>query len=418
MIRTDICWTSVLYVEELFFDLDYLSGTNCTSTFADSELKTFVEGYRSDELNVDLNVIAWHNHLDSLWKGDLTGNIEGTDEELRTIVVVEWSVTSTLFLLEDVDLSLEVLVRSDGAWLGDNLTSLNLFLVDTTEEKTYIVSGLTLIEELAEHLDASDNCASWSVTETNELNRIVDVDCTGLDTTCNNGTTTGDGEDVLDRHKEWLLVLTNRLWDVLVNSVHEIHNLVFPNFLSVEGTKSGTTDDRAVLIELVESEKVTDFHLNEVKHLSVVNKVNLVHEDEDLRYVHLTGEKDVLAGLRHRTVSRGYNEDSTVHLSGTSYHVLNVVSVAWAVYVSIVALLCLVLYVSGVDGDTTLLLFRSIVDLIERLYLVGVTRDSLGENLGDCGSQSRLTVVNMADSTDVNVRLRSLESFFCHNIMI
>ena len=106
-------WTSVLYVEELLFDLDYLAGTNGTSTFADSELKTFVEGYRSDELNVNLNVIAWHNHLDSLWKGDLTGNIEGTDEELRTIVVVEWSVTSTLFLLEDVDLSLEVLVRSD-----------------------------------------------------------------------------------------------------------------------------------------------------------------------------------------------------------------------------------------------------------------------------------------------------------------
>jgi len=333
-------------------------------------------------------------------------------------VVVEWRVTSTLFFLEDVDLSLEVLVRSDGAWLGDNLTSLDLFLVDTTEEKTNIVSGLTLIEELTEHLDASNNCASWSVTETNELNRIVDVDCTGLDTTCNNGTTTGDGEDVLDRHKEWLLVLTNRLWDVLVNSVHELHNLVFPNFLSVEGTKSGATDDRAVLIELVEAEEITDFHLNEVEHLSVVNKVNLVHEDEDLRYVHLTGEKDVLAGLRHRTVSSGYNEDSTVHLSGTSYHVLNVVSVAWAVYVSIVALLCLVLYVSGVDGDTTFLLFRSIVDLIERLYLVGVTGDSLGENLGDCGSQSRLTVVNMADSTDVNVRLRSLESFFCHNIMI
>ena len=331
---------------------------------------------------------------------------------------MEWSVTSTLFFLEDVDLSLEVLVRSDRAWLGDNLTSLDFLLVDTTEEKTNVVSGLTLIEELAEHLDTCYNGASWSVTETYELNRVIDVDCTGLDTACNNGTTTGDGEDVLDRHKEWLLVLTNRLRDVLVNSVHEFHNLVFPNLLSVEGSKSGSTDDRAVLIELVESEKVTDFHLDEVKHLSVVNKVNLVHEHEDLRYVHLTGEQDVLTGLRHRTVGSGYNEDGSIHLSGTSNHVLNVVSVAWAVYVSIVALLCLVLYVSGVDGDTTLLLLRSVVDLIERLYLVGVTRDSLGENLGDCGSQSRLTVVNMANCTDVNVRLRSLESFFCHNIMI
>ena len=405
-------------LKKLFFDLDYLSGTNGTATFADSELKTFVEGYRSDELNVNLNVIAWHYHLDSLRKGDLTGNIEGTDEELRTIVVVEWSVTSTLFLLEDVDLSLEVLVRSDGAWLGDNLTSLDLFLVDTTEEKTYIVSGLTLIEELAEHLDTCYNGVLRSVAEAYELNRIVDVDGTGLDTTCNNGSTASDGEDVLDRHEERLLVLTNRLRDVLVNSVHELHYLVFPNLLSVEGSKSGSTDDRAVLVELVECEQVADLHLNEVKHLWVLNKVNLVHEYEDLRNVHLTGEQDVLTGLRHRTVGSGYNEDGSIHLSGTCNHVLNVVSVAWAVYVGIVALLCLVLYVSGVDGDTTLLLFRSIVDLIERLDLVRVTGDSLGENLGDSGSQSRLTVVNMADSTDVNVRLRSLESFFCHNIMI
>ena len=105
---------------------------------------------------------------------------------------MEWSVTSTLFLLEDVDLSLEVLVRSDRAWLGDNLASLYFLLVDTTEEKTYIVSGLTLIEELAEHLDTCYNSASWSVTETYEFNRIIDVDCTSLDTTCNNGTTTGD----------------------------------------------------------------------------------------------------------------------------------------------------------------------------------------------------------------------------------
>ena len=331
---------------------------------------------------------------------------------------MEWSVTSTLFLLEDVDLSLEVLVRSDRARLGDNLTSLDFLLVDTTEEKTNVVSGLTLIEELAEHLDTCYNGVLRSVAEAYELNRIVDVDGTGLDTTCNNGSTASDGEDVLDRHEERLLVLTNRLRDVLVNSVHELHYLVFPNLLSVEGSKSGSTDDRAVLIELVECEKVTDFHLDEVKHLSVVNKVNLVHEHEDLRYVHLTGEQDVLTGLRHRTVGSGYNEDGSIHLSGTSNHVLNVVSVAWAVYVSIVALLCLVLYVSGVDGDTTLLLFRSIVDLIERLDLVRVTGDSLGENLGDSGSQSRLTVVNMADSTDVNVRLRSLESFFCHNIMI
>ena len=38
---------------------------------------------------------------------------EGTDEELRTILVVERSVASALFLLQNVNLAEEVSVRSD-----------------------------------------------------------------------------------------------------------------------------------------------------------------------------------------------------------------------------------------------------------------------------------------------------------------
>ena len=132
--------------------------------------------------------------------------------------------------------------------------------------------------------------------------------------------------------------------------------------ITVKSTKSRTTDNRAVLIEFIESEEFADFHFNEVKHLRVVNEVNLVHEHEDSRHVHLTGEKDVLASLRHRTISCSNYEDCTIHLSGTSYHVLYIVGVARAVYVSVVAGSSLILDVSGVDGDTTLFLFRSVVD--------------------------------------------------------
>ena len=186
------CGSPPLYGVELLYDLDNLAGTYGTSTFADGELETFVKGYRSDELNIDLDVVAWHNHLDSFRKADLTGNVKSTDEELRTILVVEWSVTSTLFLLEDVDLSLEVLVRSDGTRLGDDFATLNFLLVDTAEEKTYIVSGLTLIEELAEHLDTRYNGGLRLIAETYDLSRIVDVDGTGLDTSGNYGSTAGD----------------------------------------------------------------------------------------------------------------------------------------------------------------------------------------------------------------------------------
>ena len=98
---------------KLVEDLGYLTCTYCTATFTDCEAKTFVKGYRSDKGNVNLYVISRHYHLYAFWESNLTGNVEGTDEELRTILVVEWSVTTTLFLLEDIDLSEEVLVRSD-----------------------------------------------------------------------------------------------------------------------------------------------------------------------------------------------------------------------------------------------------------------------------------------------------------------
>ena len=72
---------------------------------------------------------------------------------------------------------------------------------------------------------------------------------------------------------------------------------------------------------------------------SIVNLVCLVHEYNDIGNADLTGEQDVLTGLRHRAVSSGYNQDSAVHLSSTGDHVLNIVGVARAVNVSIVTVI-------------------------------------------------------------------------------
>ena len=126
----------------------------------------------------------------------------------------------------------------------------------------------------------------------------------------------------------------------------------------------------------------------------------------------------MLVGLRHGTVSCCHNEDCTIHLGGTGNHVLHVVGVARAVNVCIVTALGLVLNVSGVDGNTTLFLFRSVVDLVEGLYFAFVTLHAGCEHLGDGSGEGGLAVVNVADSTDVDVRFGSYECFFCHNIMI
>ena len=75
----------------------------------------------------------------------------------------------------------------------------------------------------------------------------------------------------------------------------------------------------------------------------------------------------MLTSLGHRTIGSSNYDDGAIHLSSTGNHVLHIVSVAWAVHVSIVTGSGLILNVSGVDGDTTLLLFGSVINLIERL---------------------------------------------------
>ena len=130
-------------------------------------------------------------------------------------------------------------------------------------------------------------------------------------------------------------------------------------------------------------------------------------------YADLAGQEDVLVGLSHRAVGGGDHEDRAVHLSGTGDHVLDVVGVAGAVNVRVVALLGLVLDVSDGDGDTALTLLGGLVDLVERLERVplGVLQ---GQHLRDRRGERGLAVVDVSDGADVAVRLSPLELGLCH----
>src|SRR5690606_36894343 len=116
--------------------------------------------------------------------------------------------------------------------------------------------------------------------------------------------------------------------------------------------------------------------------------------DHDGRHTHLTGEQDVLPGLRHRAVGGGHNQDRTVHLSGTGDHVFHVVSVSRAVHVSIVTGFRFILHVGGGDGDAPLFFFRSVVDGIES---TGFTGTGASHNSRDRSSQGRFPVVHVTD---------------------
>ena len=77
----------------------------------------------------------------------------------------------------------------------------------------------------------------------------------------------------------------------------------------------------------------------------------------------MTAEQDMLTCLRHSTVGRGYDEDTTVHTSSTSDHVLDVICVTWAVNVAIMARISLVLNGCRINGDTTSSLFGTLIDI-------------------------------------------------------
>src|SRR6185312_14492656 len=131
---------------------------------------------------------------------------------------------------------------------------------------------------------------------------------------------------------------------------------------------------------------------------------------------YLASEQDVLARLGHDAVRCGDHEDGTVHLGGARDHVLDVVSVTRRVYVSVVALRRLVLRVRERDGDTTRLLFRSLIDVIDTFHARRVTVAGLRENVQDRRGKSGLAVVDVTDRADVDVRLIALEFFCCHMI--
>ena len=122
----------------------------------------------------------------------------------------------------------------------------------------------------------------------------------------------------------------------------------------------------------------------------------------------------MLAGLRHRAVGGGHDQDGAVHLRGAGDHVLHVVGVAGAVDVRVVAVVGLVFDVRGRDGDAARLLFRRLVDLV----VGGEGRAAgLGQHLGDRRGQRRLAVVDVTDRADIAMRLVAVEFLFGHGTL-
>ena len=96
------------------------------------------------------------------------------------------------------------MVRSNSTGLAENLATHDVLALDTTEQAADVVASLSLVEQLAEHLDAGAN-GLLGILDTNDLEFVVDMQNAALNTTSSNGATAGDGHGVLNSHQEGLV---------------------------------------------------------------------------------------------------------------------------------------------------------------------------------------------------------------------
>src|SRR3954447_168268 len=400
------------YPTALLDDLGDDARADRPAALAVREAQALVHGDRLDELDLHLDVVAGHDHLDALGQVRAARHVGRPEVELRAVAREERRVAAALLLLEDVDLGLELRVRRDRLRLAEDLAALDVLALGAAQLAADVVAGLALVEDLAEHLDAGHD-RGRGVLDADDLDGVARVDDALLDAARRDGAAAGDREDVLDRHQERLVEGALRLGDVGVEVIGELVDRLLVLLVTLERLERGALDERDVVArEVVLGEQVADLDLDELEELLVVDHVDLVQEHDDVRHADLAGEQDVLARLRHRAVSGRHDQDRAVHLGGARDHVLDVVRVTRAVDVRVVAVRRLVLDVRRVDRDAALLLLRRLVDLVE----VGGGRAGagLGQHLGDGCGQRRLAMVDVTDGADVEVRLVPLELLLGH----
>src|SRR5690606_7962831 len=333
-------------------DLGNHAGANGTAAFANRETQAFFHGDRSDQGHVQLDVVARHDHFNAFGQFAGTGHVSGPEVELRTVALEERSVTAAFVLAQHVHFGFEAGVRLDGARLGQNLTTLNVFALGTTQQNTNVLTGTAFVQQLAEHLDTGTGSLG-GVLDADDLDFFLNLDDAALNTTGYHSTATGNGEHVFDRHQERLVDGALGLGDVAVQRLYQrLHSggaqtVVVTAF---QRHQRGTDDDRGVVAgEVVGAQQVANFHLDQLQQLLVIDHVSLVQNHDDVGNTDVTGTQDVRAGVRQTAVTSRADQDSAVHLANPGDHLLQIVSVTGAVNLRVVTGRGIILTVGRVD---------------------------------------------------------------------
>src|SRR5204863_2031296 len=108
------------------------------------------------------------------------------------------------------------------ARLHHDHAALDVLALDTAKQQADVLAGTRLVEDLAEHLDTGADGLHRLRLDADDLDFLVRLEDATLAAAGDDGTATGDREDVLDRHEERLLGLVYRLRDRGVDGVHQV----------------------------------------------------------------------------------------------------------------------------------------------------------------------------------------------------
>src|SRR3989344_5119179 len=89
------------------------TGADGVAAFTDGKAELLLKRHRGNELYLEGDRVARHDHFGAIGERDLSGHIGGTDVELWLVAVAESRVVAAFILVKDVNLRLKVGVRRD-----------------------------------------------------------------------------------------------------------------------------------------------------------------------------------------------------------------------------------------------------------------------------------------------------------------
>src|SRR5215471_19743636 len=128
------------------------SGAHRSTTFSDGEPQSLLHRDRRDQGNLQRHVVPGHHHLHSLGQLRRTRHVRRPKEKLRPIPVEKRRMPPTLFLRQYVRLRRKLHVRRNRPGLGTHLPSLHVLTLRSPQQEPHVVTRLTLVEQLPEHL--------------------------------------------------------------------------------------------------------------------------------------------------------------------------------------------------------------------------------------------------------------------------